>query len=118
MRGRRNTLAGPDAIIEILLGLAELLTTIIAVSLGVSEQEELGVIGFRVGNWLLRGVQKVFDGADNTLDGQSGQPSAQSSAQSKRVLYAKLLSLGTCALITALDINEGLYLAYEATGGD
>jgi len=117
-----KALAAADTAVEILLGIAELTTTLIAVGLGAAKKDELSVVGFRVGNWLLRAVQKMFDGADNSFDGENGQPSVGSSAQegsqSKRVITAKGLSLASCILLALLDSLEGAYLASEGVSGD
>jgi hypothetical protein len=115
----QNTMGLQDLVVEILLGVGELTAAIAAVSTGAAEQEELDVIAFRGGNWLLRAVQKLFDGADNNLGGPGPQATAeQIEAHRKRMLYAKIGSVGTCGVMALLDLSEGLYMTYEAATGD
>ncbi|HLL00024.1 MAG TPA: LamG-like jellyroll fold domain-containing protein [Myxococcaceae bacterium] len=91
-----------DLIVELVLGLGEVATAIAEVSTKVSSPQELGNIGFQLGAWSLRGLQRVFDGCDNAGGGDG--------LSSKIAKYSKGLNYATCAGMFVLEAVEcGLY---------
>jgi hypothetical protein len=90
-----------DTLVEVSLGVGEIATSIAEVATKISSPQELGNIGFQVGAWSLRGLQRVFDGCDNSQGSGSGQGGFQ---------YAKALNLATCGAMFVLEAVEcGLY---------
>jgi hypothetical protein len=61
------TLKQVDLVVEVVLGLCEIATAIAAAVQQTESDEEVGrSLGFRLGNWTVRGIYRVCDGLDNT----------------------------------------------------
>jgi hypothetical protein len=88
---------GVDLGVEILLGLGELSTSVSSFALQVEGGAQLGrSLGFHFGSWALRGLQKVFDGLDNT-----------------KQTAARVGSIVCAGLTLTIDLTDSIWSAIE-----